>query len=409
MAIEVVMPKLGMSMKEGTVSFWNKHVGETVNKGELLAGISSEKIETDLEAPVDGTLIEIAVQEGNGVPPGTPICFIGNPDEKIASPVCQQTEAVEKRGEDEAAGTNGVRKSASNQGMSNEKQSIKVSPVAKKMAEKAGLKLEQLKGSGPNGRITKEDVLQAIEEEKNQKLEQESSAVNQDPGSVNKTHVSGMRKVIATRMQESLLHSAQLTINMKADVTDLIRLQKSLCEELQDEIRLSLNDFIARAVVLTLKKHKNMNSALINDAIESYKHVHLGIAVALEKGLVVPVVRHAEACSLLELSKTIKSHGKQARAGQLTTEQMSGSTFTITNLAFYGVEHFTPILNTPESGILGVGAATDTPVFVGEELQRRSILPLSLTFDHRVLDGAPAAEFLKSIKQLLEKPYLLLL
>ncbi|WP_299093098.1 dihydrolipoamide acetyltransferase family protein [uncultured Metabacillus sp.] len=403
MAVEVVMPKLGMSMKEGTVSYWNKHVGDVVNKGELLAGISSEKIETDLEAPVDGTLLEIAVQEGNGVPPGTPICFIGNPDEKLATLVTPQTEAAENMG------TNVEEETTSIQDTSNEKQSIKASPIAKKMAEKAGLNLEQIKGSGPNGRITKEDVLHAIEERKKQKLEQEQPVNTHDPRSVNKTTISGMRKVIATRMQESLLHSAQLTINMKADVTDLIHLQKSLREELQDESKLSLNDFISRAVVLTLMKHKNMNSALINDAIESFEHVHLGIAVALENGLVVPVVRHAETCSLLELSKTIKTLAKQARAGQLTTEQISGSTFTITNLGSYGVEHFTPILNTPETGILGVGAVTETPVFVGEELQRRSILPLSLTFDHRVLDGAPAAEFLKSIKQLLEKPYQILL
>jgi pyruvate dehydrogenase E2 component (dihydrolipoamide acetyltransferase) len=152
-----------------------------------------------------------------------------------------------------------------------------------------------------------------------------------------------------------------------------------------------------------------MNSAYIDETIHLFKHVHLGMAVAIDKGLVVPVIRHSEKCSLIELSRSIKTLAQKARLGQLSSDEMKGSTFTISNLGSYGVEHFTPILNSPESGILGVGAVYETPVFKGEKLDKRSILPLSLTFDHRVLDGAPAAAFLQSVKQFLEEPVTMLL
>ncbi|MGV4964100.1 dihydrolipoamide acetyltransferase family protein, partial [Priestia aryabhattai] len=223
--------------------------------------------------------------------------------------------------------------------------------------------------------------------------------------------VAGMRKVIASRMHNSLLNSAQLTINMKADVTDLLSLQREIKDVIQQRhsVKISLTDFIARAVVLSLQEHKQMNSAYIDNEIQLNNHVHLGMAVALENGLVVPVVQHAEKMSLVELATEIKTRAADARQGQLSTDRMQGSTFTITNLGAYGVEYFTPVLNPPETGILGVGATEDVPMYKGDELQKRNLLPLSLTFDHRVLDGAPAANFLGTIKQYLEQPILLLL
>jgi pyruvate dehydrogenase E2 component (dihydrolipoamide acetyltransferase) len=224
-----------------------------------------------------------------------------------------------------------------------------------------------------------------------------------------------MRKVIATRMLESLQQSAQLTMTAKVDLTELLSLQKQLAVEIErrQEGKLTVTDFIARAVVLSLKKHKQLNSAYFANQqearIETYGHVHLGIAVALEKGLVVPVIRHADTLTLLEISKAIKSLGERARNNQLSGDEMKGSTFTISNLGAYGVEYFTPVLNPPEAGILGVGAIEAVPMYRGEELTRCSLLPLSLTFDHRVLDGAPAAQFLGSVKDYLEHPYTLLL
>lgn len=418
MAVEVVMPKLGMAMKEGSVSIWNKKVGDPIKKGEPIASINSEKIETELEAPADGTLIEIVVQEDEGVPPGTVIGYIGAADEQVKAPSQPKQEGGRSNpSKDEIAATT-VMNNPEERKIVKNTSSVKASPIAKKMAEKAGIKLELIKGTGPQGRITKEDVEQAIvsgtstDSEQNTKEMVFNGTAAQGSGTekVDSKPVTGMRKVIAMRMQESLLQSAQLTINMKADVTKLIQLQDEIRQVTKEEQpKLSLTDFIARASVIALQKHPKLNSAYINDSIETYEHIHLGIAVALSNGLVVPVIRHAENMSLVGLSSAIKNVAQKARSNELIGDEMKGSTFTITNLGAYGVEHFTPILNTPEAGILGVGAATDVPVFIGDEVQKRSFIPLSLTFDHRVLDGAPAAEFLRTMKRLLEEPLRILL
>ncbi|MGK5510291.1 dihydrolipoamide acetyltransferase family protein [Brevibacillus formosus] len=414
MAVEVLMPKMGMAMKEGTVSHWNKQVGDLVSKGEVIASISSEKIEADLEAPADGVLLKIAVSEWEGVPPGTVIGYIGHPSEQIAEEMAAtatfETAAPEKKPEEPVASAKSTTIAASPAST----KEVKISPVARKLAEAAGLSVESLIGTGPVGRITKEDVEKAIAD---REAKQAIAAEDDRPPAVvvektmEQLPVTGMRKVIASRMMASLQESAQLTITTRADVTDLIALQKKMNEVTQKEhdIKLTLTDLIARATVLALQRHKQVNSAYIDDRIHRYGHVHLGIAVALEQGLVVPVVRYAESTSVLDLSRRIKALAAQAREGTLGMEEMQGSTFSITNLGAYGIDFFTPVLNPPEAGILGVGAVQETPVFIGEEVQRRSILPLSLTFDHRVLDGAPAAEFLYTLRKYLEEPYRMLL
>ncbi|WP_375088906.1 dihydrolipoamide acetyltransferase family protein [Peribacillus sp. RS7] len=406
MAVEVVMPKLGMAMKEGTVSLWSKEVGDPVEKGEAIASINSEKIEMDIESPADGTILNIAVQEGQGVPPGTVICHIGNPNEKIISnePVTEETEPE-----------------IHEQVTPNTKESpilpmgdrLMITPVARKMAQAANLDIEKVQGTGPGGRITKEDVQKVIEKRDAKSVNSEERITDpQHPlDSPQRVPVTGMRNIIAKRMMESLQSSAQLTLTMKVDVTDLVILQKQAAGVLQkhESTKLTITDFVAKAVVLSLKEHPKMNSAYIEDNIHLYEHVHLGLAVALEKGLVVPVIRNAESCTLRQLSKKGKELARQARDGQLPSEDMQGSTFTISNLGAYGVEHFTPILNTPETGILGIGSAYDTPLYIGDELERRTILPLSLTFDHRVLDGAPASAFLQTLKRYLEEPITVIL
>lgn len=421
MAAEVIMPKLGMSMVEGTVVAWKKKIGDQVAKGDGVVDISSEKIEMEVEAQADGILLAIVVAEGEVVPYGTVLGLIGQPGEKIeqipnavTASTANQEAAVTAVVEEKVA----VLAPAASKG-----NSLKISPVAKKMAEEAGLSLDSIVGTGPQGRITKEDVEKVLASGGTSLSEEPTSTPSSVPSmktvsaqeAVEGTQVTGMRKVIATRMLESLQQSAQLTMTAKADLTELLSLQKQLAVEVhkRQEGKLTVTDFIARAVVLSLKKHKQMNSAFLTDReepkIETYGHVHLGIAVALEKGLIVPVIPHADTLTLLDLSKALKSLSERARNNQLSSEEMKGSTFTISNLGAYGVEYFTPVLNPPEAGILGVGAVEAVPVYRGEELKRRSMLPLSLTFDHRVLDGAPAAQFLRSIKDLLENPYSLLL
>ncbi|MCR6787245.1 MULTISPECIES: dihydrolipoamide acetyltransferase family protein [Bacillus cereus group] len=396
MAVEVVMPKLGMAMKEGIITSWNIKAGDNVAKGELIASINSEKIETEIEAPADGTVLDIAVSEDEGVPPGTVICYIGKPNEKVE--MQESTHVVEEK-------TSNIEvQNQEPNGKEVAKQRIKISPVAKKIAKSENLDIKALVGTGPGGRITKADVLKALEERvANPEVpEQEESTV---------VPVTGMRKAIASRMHASLQNSAQLTLTMKVDVTDLVALHKDIAEVVQKryENKLTITDFVSRAVVLALREHKEMNSAYIDDAIHQFEHVHLGIAVALEKGLVVPAIRFANNLSLVELSKEIKDMAQKARAGSLSSDDMHGTTFTISNLGSFGIEYFTPVLNTPETGILGIGAIEHVPVYKGGKLKKGSMLPLSLTFDHRVLDGAPAAAFLRTIKHYLEEPITILL
>ncbi|MCY7630962.1 2-oxo acid dehydrogenase subunit E2 [Bacillus altitudinis] len=376
MAVEVVMPKLGMSMKEGIVSVWNKEVGETVNKGESIASINSEKIEMEIESPAEGTILDIKVPEGEGVPPGTVICYIGEGNEQVGEKKDRDIQSKPK------------------------KERKKISPVARKMANSANLDIDTLVGTGPGGRITKEDVLHALPERK----EKKQNETVQQP-------INMMRKTIASRMMESLQTSAQLTITMKADVTKLKNLQQQLNETAiaRYETRLTITDFVAKAAILSLLEHPAMNSQYHNGVVETFENVHLGIAAALDNGLAVPVIRDAERLTLIELAKGIKLYGKKAREGKLLHDEIKGSTFTITNLGAYGVEHFTPILNPPEAGILGVGTMYDTPVYREDELCKGTILPLSLTFDHRVLDGAPASAFLSTVKAHLEEPISILL
>ncbi|NGY71680.1 dihydrolipoamide acetyltransferase family protein [Priestia megaterium] len=409
MAAEVVMPKLGMAMKEGTVSTWNKKVGDSVSKGDMIASINSEKIEMEIEAPQDGVILDILVQEDVGVPPGTIICYVGKPNEQLTE---QNRSANELQApKNEVAAAISLEEPPANTASSKKnKETVRISPIARKIAESENINIETIQGTGPKGRITKADVEKVLAERASESSPQ---TVERDNPAINKETlpVAGMRKVIASRMHNSLLNSAQLTINMKADVTDLLSLQREIKDVTQQrhKVKISLTDFIARAVVLSLQEHKQMNSAYIDNEIQLNNHVHLGMAVALENGLVVPVVQHAEKMSLVELATEIKTRAADARQGQLSTDRMQGSTFTITNLGAYGVEYFTPVLNPPETGILGVGATEDVPMYKGDELQKRNLLPLSLTFDHRVLDGAPAANFLGTIKQYLEQPILLLL
>ncbi|MCY0091929.1 MULTISPECIES: dihydrolipoamide acetyltransferase family protein [Bacillus amyloliquefaciens group] len=392
MAVKVVMPKLGMAMKKGEVSVWNKKVGDPVEKGESIASINSEKIEMEIEAPESGTLLHIKVKEGEGVPPGTPICYIGENGEEVRE---KETPAPENAGKPQSEPEHIPAPKAGQK----RKHRVKISPVARKMAEKAGLKVETLNGTGPGGRIVKADVIKAMKTE----AEPQSSVQTAQP---EEKPASAMRKVIADRMHKSLQNSAQLTLTMKADITELVKWQQQLADSAKKRsgVKLTVTHFVSRAAVLALKQHPELNSSYQEERIITYPYVHLGMAVSLENGLVVPVIRDAEKLSFLELADHISTSARRAREGNASGDDLHGSTFSITNLGGYGIEHFTPILNPPEAGILGVGASYETPVFKGDELVKSTMLPLSLTFDHRVCDGAPAADFLKTVKALLEEP-----
>ncbi|GGL46537.1 dihydrolipoamide acetyltransferase family protein [Sporolactobacillus putidus] len=419
MATEIIMPKMGMGMEEGTVVEWLKHKGEPVKKGESVVSISSDKIEKDLEAPEDGVLIGIEAEEDAVVPIGQALGYIGREGESVRG----DTAAPDKEGassvqtietkEDRAA----VVAEIVGDGV---QPRLRVSPAARKLARTEKIDLKTVKGTGPLGRITKADVAAAADEQKNrlpvqpatlikEKSVTESSAAVPDKGTARK--VTGMRKVIAQRMYDSLQQTAQLTLQTTVDVTDLLAFQKTAREAypIDDEVRLTITDFIAKAVINALLVHKEMNSTYSDNTITTYDGVSLGIAVALAEGLVVPVIQDADKKSLSAISREIRKASRAAREGRLDTLQLTGSTFSITSLGTYGIGFFTPVLNPPEIGILGVGTISEQPAYIGADIQKRSFLPLSLTFDHRAIDGAPAAEFLAAVKANLEAPFTLVL
>ncbi|GIN94166.1 dihydrolipoamide acetyltransferase component of pyruvate dehydrogenase complex [Siminovitchia terrae] len=402
MAVKIIMPKLGMGMNEGTVVEWLKKKGDKVEKGESIVVISSDKIEKDIEAPDSGVLLKVAAEEDETISVGEAIAYIGESDEQINSTSISEKQPITTVKETAIAAEMTAERPPINMQLK-----VRVSPAARKLAKAAGIDVNTVKGTGPQGRVTKEDIEKATRKQEKVSIETKSAEVKQSEAVTTK-QVTGMRKVIAERMISSIQQSAQLTIHMRADVTEMLALRKKINNG-RESTQLTVTDFIARAVVLALQKHKNMNSTFEDNMIHFYDSIHLGMAVALESGLVVPVIHQAEQYSMEEISNQIKQVSQKAKEGLLESAEMKGSTFTITSLGASGVEFFTPILNPPEVGILGVGLIVDTPVFVGEELKRQSMLPLSLTFDHRATDGVPASEFLTTIKGLLENPYEMLI
>jgi Pyruvate/2-oxoglutarate dehydrogenase complex, dihydrolipoamide acyltransferase (E2) component, and related enzymes len=422
MATEIIMPKMGMGMEEGTVVEWLKQKGDPVKKGESVVSISSDKIEKDLEAPEDGVLIDIEAGEDAVVPIGHPLGYIGAEGEQISGSSSESAATASAASSAVAVAEKPLKTVTVEKPQASqlpEQPRLRVSPAARKLAKTENIDLNKVAGTGPLGRITKADVAASIENQKKQPEPQTVTAapteskqtepVAAEAGSTRK--VTGMRKVIAQHMFESLQQTAQLTLQTTADVTELLRFQKKAREayQINDEVRLTITDFIAKATINTLLQHPEMNSYYQNDTITTFKSVQLGIATALDEGLVVPVVKDAEKKSLSAISREIRKASKAARGGKLDTLQLSGSTFTVSSLGTYGIGFFTPVLNPPEIGILGVGTITAQPVYVGEELQKRSLLPLSLTFDHRAIDGAPAAAFLADLKANLEAPFKLVL
>lgn len=412
MAQEVVMPKFGMSMEEGTIVEWLVKQDDKVKKGDPLVTISSDKITNDLEAPADGVIIEVIADVDDTLAVGKTLAYIGEKGEKPQPGAETDSNAPEAKEEEPASAE--VKDAPKTNGRSaSDSRNIKISPAAKKLAKSKNIPLEALTGTGPQGRITKQDVENYTEPA----TEKPASQTDIVPyagieEAVTKTPVRGMRKAIADNMHQSLQQSAQLTLMKKADVTELLHVQKQAKQSLEtsgETVPLTLTAFIAKAVVKSLLAHSAMNSAYIEDAIHTYPHVHLGIAASLENGLVVPVVFHAERQTVLGLAESIQTLAEKAREGQLDTHEMSGSTFTITNLGATGIEYFTPILNPPEAGILGIGSLQEEVVMVEGKPVARRFLPLSLTFDHRTIDGDPASRFLKDVASALEHPYQMLL
>ncbi len=449
MAAEVVMPKFGLTMVEGTIQRWFKDEGEAINEGDALFEVETEKVLYEVESTASGTVAKLLYGLEAVVPVGLPVAVIAEAGEDVAeiaarysdgapapqaapspagSPTPGPSGAPTAPVMEAAAGkrapvTPAARKLAAEHNIETARltgtgpggritredvqQAIDagaqapakspgkrapVTPAARKLAAEHNIETARLTGTGPGGRITREDVQQAIDAGAQAPAEAPAA-----PAEGQSVPLRGMRKVIAERMHKSLQDTAQLTITTEVDVTQLIERR----EEVRREFNTTYNDFIIQACAHALLQHPRMNASLEGGAIQLHAAVHVGFAVALEEGLIVPVIHDADKKPLKTIAQEARSLAEKARAGKLQLEEVSGGTFTVSNLGMAGVDAFTPIINSPQTGILGVGRIVDKPVVYQGEITKRSMLVLSLSFDHQVIDGAPAGAFLGSVADLL--------
>lgn len=394
MAVEVVMPKFGLTMTEGTIQQWFKSEGDAIKTGEALFEVETEKVLYEVEASADGTVAKLlyAVEAVVGV--GLPVAIIAEAGEEVAEVAARYADAPAAAPAAAPPEPAPVATSAPSPAPQEKRGRVPVTPAARKLAKEHSIDLSGVAGTGPRGRITREDVQKTIDSGGQAAPPPAPTAT---PAAAEDIPLRGMRKVIAERMHQSLQGSAQLTISTEADVTQLIDRR----QEVRQEFNVTYTDFIVQACAHALRQHPRMNASLEGNIIHVHNDIHVGLAVALDEGLIVPVVRDADKKSLKDIAAEAKTLAEKARASQLKLEEVSGGTFTVSNLGMYGVDAFTPIINAPQSGILGVGRIVEKPVIHRGEVTRRSMMVLSLTFDHRVIDGAPAGAFLQTVADLL--------
>ena len=380
MVTKILMPRLSLTMKEGTVIQWFKKEGDTVKKGEPLVEVLSEKATYEVEAPASGVLRKILAQEGTDVPVAGTLGIITAPDEALPE---IEVAAAPPRIEAEEAVAMPERKP-----VERIRERVMASPAAKRLAREHGIDLTQVRGTGPEGRIVEEDVRGLIEE------------VKAIPRVREVVPLTGIKKTAAERVSLSARTAPQSTITMEVDMSNAVKIR--------ERVRVSYTDMLVKAVAKALAEHPIINSTLENEKIKIFADVNVGVAVATERGLIVPVIYNADRKTLEEIASVSKELIEKAKRGRLTKEELTGGTFTITNLGMYGVDVFTPIVNPPETAILGVGRVVERPVVVDKQMVARPVMQLSLTFDHRVVDGAPAAKFLQKVKQTMESPDTLL-
>ncbi len=398
MPSEIYLVKVGMTMEEGTVEEWYIADGDRVEPGEMLYRLETEKVNLDVDAETAGTVKHLA-DAGTTCKPGDVVGFIYADDETIpevlptAKPKLDIAVARESSANDKPAKPAAAKPSRAG-------GRIAASPVARRLATELGLDLAEVTGTGPRGRITKEDV---------QAARDAAAHAPAGPRAGSSIPLTGMRRTIAERMHGSLRDTAQLTMDMEVAMDDAVKLRRDLVAEWEgDGIRVTYTDLVIAAATKALGQHPAMNSALRDDALVRLEAVHIGLAVALEEGLIVPVIKDAQSKSLKELASVSADLARRTRDGKLTLDDVEGGTFTVTSLGMYGVDTFTPILNPPQAGILGVGRLYDGLRWEGDTAVKAAMMRLSLTWDHRVLDGAPAAEFLAAVRDFLESPYRLL-
>ena len=459
MPTEIIMPQLDQTMTEGKVGKWLVKEGESISKGTPIVEIETDKVVNELEAPADGVLAQIIASEGSKVPVKGVIAIIASEGETIQKVEIKAAPSTKIRPEVVQPATERIKASPAAQKLAQQhgvelnqlrgsgpggriviedvqryidsrtppSKRIKASPLARRLAMEHGIDIATITGTGPGGRVVRDDVLKAIEAVKKPPkappAEVEALAERVVP-------LTGVRQIIAERMAQSAHTAAIVTLNTEVDVTSLVEMRKRLNEKAESTgISVSYTDLLVKIVALALRKHPMLNSTLSEDGIHILEQINIGVAIALDegfdtqavglsrnvskptqpKGLIVPVVRDADKKRLSEISEEIEEMVQKARDKSLTPGAVQGGTFTLTNLGMFGVDTFTPIINPPQCAILGVGRIIKKPVVSDNEIVIRSVMGLSLSFDHRIVDGAPAAQFLKTISQLIAEPYLMIL
>jgi pyruvate dehydrogenase E2 component (dihydrolipoamide acetyltransferase) len=437
MATEVVMPKMGYDMTEGTVLRWTKQPGDEVHKGDVLGEIETGKVNIEIEAFDSGVLGAVLVGEGSTVPVGTPIAVIVAPGEAVpdhyrqngasapeapaaaeAAPAAAAAPLTEPTAAPSAPATTAVEAAVTTApapdgaAPSADGGRVKASPLARRMARDEGLDLARVTGTGPGGRVVRDDIVAALAAPQPATAPATTPATAAAPQplpQVETEHVplSRMRQTIARRLAESWTSAPHIFVTMAIDMSEALALREQVNTTLaaSGAGKVSVNDLVVKAAARSLRLEPRMNASFGEGERIEHGRIHIGVAIALEDGLVTLTVPDADRLPLSELSARVAAMAERARAGKLQAEDLStASTFTISNLGMYGVEQFTAILNPPEAGILAIGAAIPTPVARDGEVVVRPIMKVTLSADHRVVDGATAAQFLVHLKQSLEQP-----
>ena len=393
---EIYLLKVGMTMTEGTIDEWYVLDGQKVQKGSDLYRLETEKVNMDVEAEQSGTVRHIE-PAGAILEPGDVIGWIFEEDEQIpdelprGKPNRTISIATSDSKEDSSLSPKTQKFIDTTTAGSNEKRNrIASSPAARRLADQLGIDIASVVGTGPRGRITREDV---------------EAVAKQEQESTSGLSLSGIRKTIGRRMMESLQSQAQLTITMRVAMDNCIQMRSRLNQEWEPEnLRLAYTDLVLVATARALQSHPMLNSSLIDDRIHLHENIDIGVAVAIDDGLIVPVVRNVNQKTLKSVTKETSHLVQRARNNRLTVEEVQNGTFTVSSLGNHGVDVFTPIINPPQTAILGVGTMFDSVRWEGNSPLKTTVMSLSLTWDHRVLDGTPAAKFLGDIRALLENP-----
>ncbi len=421
MAEVVLMPKLSDTMTEGVVAAWNKKVGETVKAGEILAEIETDKATMEFESFYDGVLLHIGVETGKSAEVNAILAIIGEAGEDISgllsaapaakvepapNPAPVAVPAVEKVQEPVVSAPKPAVASAPKPVVStNESGRVFASPLAKKLAEEKGVDIAQIAGTGEGGRIVKRDVDHFVPYTPAERPVQYAAVSGQE--SFTDEPVSQMRKTIARRLAESKFTAPHFYLTLDIDMDNAIAARKSLNS--MEGVKVSFNDMVVKAVAMALRKHPAVNSAWMGDFIRRNDHVHVGVAVAVEDGLLVPVVRFADSKGLMQIAAEVKEYAQKAKNKKLQPSDWEGNTFTISNLGMFGIESFTAIINPPDSCILAVGGIKEVPVVKNGQLVPGNVMKVTLSCDHRVVDGASGAAFLQTFKSYMEQPVSMLL